>query len=308
MIDYKLLEACAEVIRHGSFEKAARALGLTQSAVSQRVKLLEDRIGQPLIMRTKPIAATQPGERILQHYQRVRLLEQELHDDVPDLVEGTGFGHIALAINADSLATWFMNVPKKLFDELNLLVDIKVEDEVLTHQSLQSGRVLGAVSTREIPVQGCKVRPLGIMRYIMVVSPGFAQKYFPDGVTPDALRQCPAVNFSEHDELQNQFFYRFFGLTPGEFPAHTMPSSQGFVTMAEQGIAYAVVEEHQAAPGILAGRLVQPCRYVIERPLFWHHWNMESRLFSRVNDIVRDEARRFLPTDGKNANNMEKHQ
>ena len=86
MIDYKLLEACAEVIRHGSFEKAARALGLTQSAISQRVKLLEDRIGQPVIMRTKPIAATQPGERLLQHYQRVRLLEQELRDDVPDLV------------------------------------------------------------------------------------------------------------------------------------------------------------------------------------------------------------------------------
>ncbi|OSQ38978.1 LysR family transcriptional regulator ArgP [Thalassospira mesophila] len=308
MIDYKLLEACAEVIRHGSFEKAARALGLTQSAISQRVKLLEDRIGQPLIMRTKPIAPTQPGERLLQHYQRVRLLEQELRDDVPDLIEGAGFGHIALAVNADSLATWFTNVPKKLFDELGLLVDIKVEDEVLTHQSLQSGRVLGAVSTREIPVQGCKVRSLGAMRYIMVVAPEFAAKYFPGGVDADALRRCPAVNFSEHDELQNQFFHRFFGVNPGEFPAHTMPSSQGFVTMAEQGIAYAVVEEHQAAPGLAAGRLVQPCAHVIERALFWHHWNMESRLLSRVNDIVRDEARQFLPRVGKNAHNIGKHQ
>jgi LysR family transcriptional regulator (chromosome initiation inhibitor) len=308
MIDYKLLEACAEVIRHGSFEKAARALGLTQSAISQRVKLLEDRIGQPVIMRTKPIAATQPGARLLQHYQRVRLLEQELRDDVPDLVEGTGFGHIALSVNADSLATWFVNVPEKLFNELGLLIDLKVEDEVITHQSLQSGRVLGAVSTREIPVQGCKVRPLGSMRYIMVVSPEFADKYFPQGVDSDALRRCPAVNFSEHDELQNQFLHRFFAINPGEFPAHTMPSSQGFVTMAEQGIAYAVVEEHQAAPGLAAGRLVQPCRHVIERPLFWHHWNMESRLLSRVNDIVRDEARQFLPPVGKNASKMEKRQ
>ncbi|WP_114088089.1 LysR family transcriptional regulator ArgP [Thalassospira profundimaris] len=308
MIDYKLLQACAEVIRHGSFEKAARALGLTQSAVSQRVKLLEDRIGQPLIMRTKPISPTQPGERLLQHYQRVHLLEQELRDDVPDVVEGGGYGHIALAVNADSLATWFQDVPKKLFDELSLLSDLKVQDEVLTHNLLQTGRVLGAVGTRDIPVQGCKLRALGSMRYIMVVSPGFAARFFPNGVTADALRACPAVNFSEHDELQNLFFYRFFGLEPGEFPAHTMPSSQGFVAMAEQGIAYAVVEEHQAEAGLAAGRLVQPCPHVIERPLFWHHWNMESRLLSRVTDIVCDEARRFLRQPSTKRHLAEKYQ
>jgi LysR family transcriptional regulator (chromosome initiation inhibitor) len=133
------------------------------------------------------------------------------------------------------------------------------------------------------------------MRYIMVVSPEFAARYFPDGVTAEALRQCPAVNFSEHDELQNEFFARFFGLAPGEFPAHTMPSSQGFVTMAEQGIAYAVVEEHQARPGLETGKLVQPCDYLIERPLYWHHWNMESTLLARVNEIVRDAAHRHLP-------------
>ncbi len=308
MIDYKLLEACAGVIQHGSFEKAARALGLTQSAVSQRVKLLEDRIGQPLIMRTKPIAPTQSGQRLLQHYQRVHLLEQELRDDVPDVVEGGGYGHIALAVNADSLATWFHGVPKKLFDELDLLSDLKVQDEILTHNLLQSGRVLGAVGTRDIPVQGCKLRSLGTMRYIMVVSPEFAARFFSNGVTADALRACPAVNFSEHDELQNQFLYRFFGLNPGEFPAHTMPSSQGFVSMAEQGAAYAVVEEHQAEPGLAAGRLVQPCPHVIERPLFWHYWNMESRLLSRVTDIVCEEARRFLHKQGKKGDLIENHQ
>ncbi|WP_417815101.1 LysR family transcriptional regulator ArgP [Thalassospira alkalitolerans] len=298
MLDYKLLQASAEVIRHGSFEKAARDLGLTQSAISQRVKLLEDRLGQPLIIRSKPIAATDAGKRLLQHYQRVNLLERELYEELPELQSGSHFGQIAIAVNADSLATWFVNVPKRLFEELGLLADLTVEDEALNHEALQAGTVLGAISLRAKPIQGCRVRSLGAMRYIMVASPAFCDRYFAKGVSADTLRACPAVNFSRHDELQNQYLSQYFGLAPGEFPAHTVPSSQGFVTVAEQGIAYAVVEEHQAAEGVRAGRLVQPCPHAIERPLYWHHWNMKSGLLAQVNDIVLSEARHYLPQIG----------
>ncbi len=295
MLDYKLLQASAEVIRHGSFEKAARELGLTQSAVSQRVKLLEERLGQPVIIRAKPIAATAAGQRLLAHYQSVRLLEQELQEELPDIQSDGGFGQVSLAINADSLATWFVDVPKHLFEELGLLVHLRVDDESLNHEALQDGTVLGAVSMRPNPIQGCRVRPLGLMRYVMVVSPEFNERYFANGVTPESLRACPAVNFSEHDELQNQFLKQYFGLNPGEFPAHMMPSSQGFVTVAEQGIAYAVVEQHQAEEGLRAGRLIRPCDYEIDRPLYWHHKTIQSRLLDQVNEIVISQARRFLP-------------
>jgi len=295
MLDYKLLQASAEVIRHGSFDKAARELGLTQSAVSQRVKLLEERLGQPVIIRAKPIAATSAGKRLLAHYQSVRLLEQELQDELPVIQTDGGFGQVALAVNADSLATWFVDVPKHLFERLGLLVHLSVDDESLNHTALQDGTVLGAVSMRPTPIQGCRVRPLGVMRYVMVVSPDFNERYFANGVTSAALRKCPAVNFSEHDELQNQFLKRYFGLNAGEFPAHTIPSSQGFVTVAEQGIAYAVVEQHQAEEGLKNGTLIQPCTHSIERPLYWHHKTIQSRLLDQVNDIVLTQARHFLP-------------
>ncbi|MFV1850698.1 MAG: LysR family transcriptional regulator ArgP [Thalassospira sp.] len=295
MLDYKLLQASAEVIRHGSFEKAARELGLTQSAVSQRVKLLEERLGQPVIIRAKPIAATAAGQRLLAHYQSVRLLERELQEELPDIQSDGGFGQVSLAINADSLATWFVDVPKHLFEELGLLVHLRVDDESLNHEALQDGTVLGAVSMRPNPIQGCRVRPLGLMRYVMVVSPEFNERYFANGVTAESLRACPAVNFSEHDELQNQFLKQYFGLNPGEFPAHMVPSSQGFVTVAEQGIAYAVVEQHQAEEGLRAGRLIRPCDYEIDRPLYWHHKTIQSRLLDQVNEIVISQARRFLP-------------
>lgn len=295
MLDYKLVQACAEVIHYGSFEKAARALGLTQSAVSQRVKLLEERLGQPLIVRAKPIFATSAGQRLLSHYQSVRLLEQDLGHELPELQPDGGFGQVTLAVNADSLATWFVDVPKLLFERLGVLVHLMVEDESLNHNTLQEGNALGAVSLRNSPIQGCRVRPLGVMRYCMVVSPAFNARYFKDGVTADALRACPAVNFSEHDELQNQFLHQYFGLSPGEFPAHTVPSSQGFVTLAEQGIAYAVVEQHQAEEGLQSGKLVRPCPFEIDRPLYWHHKTINSRLLDQVNEIVLSEARRHLP-------------
>ncbi len=283
------------MIRHASFEKAARELGLTQSAISQRVKLLEDRLGQPLIIRAKPIVATAAGQRLLQHYQSVRLLEQDLQDELPDIPSDGRFGQVALAVNADSLATWFANVPKRLFHDLELLVHLTVDDESLNHQALLDGTVLGAISLQSTPIQGCRARPLGKMRYVMVVSPEFEDRYFKDGVTADALRSCPAVNFSRYDELQNQYLKTYFGLNPGDFPAHTVPSSQGFVTVAEQGIAYAVVEIHQAEEGLRTGKLVQPCPHEIDRPLYWHHRTMKSKLLDRVNEAVLSEARRFLP-------------
>ena len=295
MLDYKLVQACAEVIHFGSFEKAARALGLTQSAVSQRVKLLEERFGQPLIVRAKPISATVAGQKLLAHYQSVRLLEQDLGNEVPDMPLDSGFGQVTLAVNADSLATWFVDVPKLLFTKLGLLVHLVVGDESLNHRALQEGNVLGAVSLRDTPIQGCRVRPLGLMRYVMVMSPAFRDRYFKDGVTREGLRACPAVNFSEHDELQNEFLHRYFGLNPGEFPAHTIPSSQGFVTLAEQGVAYAVVEQHQAEEGLKSGKLVRPCLFEIDRPLYWHHKTINSRLLDQVNEIVLTEARRNLP-------------
>jgi len=295
MLDYKLVQACAEVIHFGSFEKAARALGLTQSAISQRVKLLEERFGQPLIVRSKAIAPTAAGQRLLAHYQSVRLLEQDLGDELPDLQADSGYGQVTLAVNADSLATWFVDVPKVLFEKLGLLVHLVVDDESLNHQSLQDGNVLGAVSLRDTPIQGCRVRALGRMRYVMVVSPTFNDRYFKNGVTADALKACPAVNFSEHDELQNQFLHQYFGLNPGEFPAHTVPSSQGFVTLAEQGVAYAVVEQHQAEEGLRTGKLIRPCPFEIDRPLYWHHKTINSRLLNQVNEIVLSEARHHLP-------------
>ena len=53
MLDYAALSALAAVIEEGSFERAALALHVTPSAVSQRIRLLEERSGSPLVVVTR---------------------------------------------------------------------------------------------------------------------------------------------------------------------------------------------------------------------------------------------------------------
>lgn len=105
MLDYPLIAALAAVIREGSFEKAARSLHLSPSAVSQRVKLLEQRLGQVLVVRDSPCRATSAGLQLCRHAEQVSLLERELMASLPPRTGQGRPGHLRLAVNADSLST-----------------------------------------------------------------------------------------------------------------------------------------------------------------------------------------------------------
>ena len=79
-IDHAQLRALAAVIREGSFERAAQSLNVTASAVSQRVKALEDRVGRLLVKRSSPAVATTEGQVLVQLAEQTALLE---HDALP---------------------------------------------------------------------------------------------------------------------------------------------------------------------------------------------------------------------------------
>src|SRR6202040_2817486 len=111
MLDYASLAAVAVVVREGSFERAARALNVTPSAVSQRVKQLEERLGGVLIIRGQPCVATEMGRLICRHVEQVGMLEHELYGMLPRLASPESADErvtIRVAVNADSLGTWFI--------------------------------------------------------------------------------------------------------------------------------------------------------------------------------------------------------
>ena len=276
MLDYKLIEALALVAQGGGFDKAATALHITQSAVSQRVKLLEEQMGQILVARTAPPRLTSAGRNLLKHYLQVKRLEDDLFGE---MAQQAGYTPIAVALNADSLATWFLDAIQSFVVKEDVLLDIRVDDQEQTHQLLKDGAVVGCISTKEQPLQGCRIDYLGQMNYQMFASPEFAKKWFPLGLTLADVCSAPAIIFNRKDELHKKLFQLVLGQVPDSIPTHYVPSAEKFVDFIGMGLGYGMLPRQQSAPFTKNGRLVDLApAHTIPVKLYWHCWNLNSKL------------------------------
>lgn len=289
MFDYKLLAALAAVVEQAGFERAAQVLGLSQSAVSQRIKLLEARVGQPVLVRTTPPAPTEIGRRLLNHVQQVRLLERDLQGQVPGLDEQTLPERLRIAINADSLATWWAAATADFCATRQVLMELVVEDQEVGLKRMRAGEVAACVCAAERTVAGARSLALGSMRYRALASPAFIARHFAAGVSADALVRAPAIVYGPDDQLQHRYLAGL-GVT-GAFAYHLCPSSEGFVRLAEGGLGWGLVPELQVREELASGRLVDllPERF-IDVPLYWHHWRNGGELLSELTERLRRAA------------------
>lgn len=296
MLDYTLLETLAAADREGSVEGAARALHLTPSAVSQRLRLLEERVGAVLLVRGRPCAATPAGRQLCRHVERVALLEREVAQELPAL--GTGGGRPAatlrVAVNADSLGTWFVPAVARFAAAGDAVVDVAVDDEGHTADWLRTGRVLAAVTATAAPVQGCRTQALGRMRYLATASPAFAARHFPAGVTEAALAAAPTLVFDPRDGLQRRWM-RSVVHRELDSPTHRLPSTQAFLDAALAGLAWCMNPELLARPHLEAGRLVELAPGTpIDVALHWQHPRLAPPILDRLTAAVAAGARAAL--------------
>ncbi|WP_106477187.1 LysR family transcriptional regulator ArgP [Phytohalomonas tamaricis] len=298
MLDYKLLEALGAVVDQAGFERGAQFLGLTQSAVSQRIKLLEARLGQPVLVRTPKIAPTELGRRLLNHVQQVRLLEHDLLDCVPAL--GEREQRLRIALNADSLATWWPDAVSDFGRQHNVLFDLIIEDQETALNRMRDGEVAACLCATPRSVQGARVHPLGGMRYIPLASPEFVEQYFPEGLDRRAMTEAPALVFGPDDRLQHRYMAQK-GVT-ASFPHHLCPSSEGYVRMAIAGLGYGLIPELQARHAIDSGDLI-----VLENessvvvPLYWHYWRQGGQVLEALTHHLAKVSPRWLtPLDTEN--------
>ncbi|MEH6566164.1 MAG: LysR family transcriptional regulator ArgP [Halopseudomonas sp.] len=287
MLDYKLLAALAAVVEQGGFERAAASLGLSQSAISQRIKLLESRLGSPVLVRMSPPQATAAGQRLLNHVQQVRLLERDLRTDLPEIDTQAGMSRLRVALNADSLATWWAQAVSGWCCAERVLLDLQVEDQDVGLRRMRNGEVAACVCATEQPVAGARSLLLGQMPYLAVASREFIVRHFPAGVEVARLPRIPAVVFGPDDQLQHRFM-QALGL-PGEFEYHLCPSSEGFVRLLSAGIGWGMVPAMQVAEQLRSGEL---CELVPGRPqevaLYWHYWRHGGHLLEGLtNELAR---------------------
>ena len=257
MLDYAGLSALAAVAREGSFERAARALHVTPSAISQRIRLLEEKVGCALIVRGQPCVPTGTGRRLCQHVERVQLLEQDLEGIVPALApEGITRVTLPIAVNADSLATWLAPAIAAFAADNPVLMDVAVDDQDHTGEWLRSGAVLAAVTATARPAAGCNSQQLGAIRYIAAASPAFVARYFSAGVGAASLAKAPSLLFNSKDELQSRWARRVCHREV-DLPKHTLPSSQAFVTATLAGMGWGMQAQAMIAGHLEDGSLVE---------------------------------------------------
>lgn len=300
MLDYKLIEALAMVVEEGGFEKAARRLHLTQSAVSQRVRQLEDQAGGILLVRSNPPAPTPAGLRMIKHFLKVKALEDDL-SDLYDAQVGEVYSTLAIGLNGDSLATWFMDSVREFLDSEQVLLDLRADDQDQTHRMLRDGEVTGCISTKSRPMQGCRLDYLGAMDYRMLAAPGFMAKWFSGGLTVESARRAPIVIFNRRDNLHSGFFRKALGAEVEQLSMHYLPSAERFVDFIARGHAYGMLPDHQSRGLVESGRLkeVAPgCAVPVH--LYWHCWNVRSRLLESFSRHLVQNAGRMLKRSGSN--------
>ncbi|MDH6537609.1 LysR family transcriptional regulator (chromosome initiation inhibitor) [Streptomyces sp. SPB4] len=284
------------VVDEGTFDAAASALHVTPSAVSQRVKSLEQRTGRVLLMRTKPVRPTESGEVVIRFARQLARLERDARAELGmGAADGLGPVRLPMAVNADSLATWFLPALTRVPQDPPVCFELYREDEGHTTALLREGQVMAAVTSSPDPVAGCTVRALGLVRYLAVASPGFAARYL-TGATARDLCEAPLIVFDRRDELQDAFVR---GLTDGASGAsrarHHVPTSEGFRDAVAAGLGWGLVPQTQADPLIRSGRLLElaPER-PLDVPLYWQQWKLDSPALALVARVIAESAQESL--------------
>lgn len=294
--EYPLLEALAAVVREGTFEAAARSLNITQSAVSQRLKLLEEKAGAVLIVRGRPCVATEFGQQLYRHVEQVHLLEHDLRKSLT-AIEDPSSGNpavIRIAVNSDSLATWFPEVVQRAGSELNIHFDIIPDDQEHTAERLRSGEALAAVTTEANPLQGCRRVPLGAMEYVAVATPRFVAANFPDGVSRELVSKTTHLVFGRKDLLPQQWLLNAFG-EPTPLVGHLLPSFSGYLACCLNGAGWGMNPRSSVESHLDDGTLLElvPGASVIV-PLYWQSSGPGSEIMKVLSSIVVEVARKHL--------------
>lgn len=285
MLDYRGIEALYTVQELQSFESAAKKLHITQSAVSQRIKTLENHYGEPVLIRTLPYKPTKLGEYLIGHFKHICLLEESLNQQ---LAHTTANPHISIALNRDSLEIWFLDVIEHtdIFKDISL--EIIADDQELTLEYFRKGLASACLSTSEKAIIGGKAIFVGNMEYILAASPKFIKKYFSDKNQKRCLLSAPAIKFDKNDIMHERYLEKFFGLNGNDVQFHIVPSVRGFKKFALLGYGYGLIPKLDIQAELKSNKLQQLFEdKTLKIPLYWHYWDIESKFYKKFNtDII----------------------
>lgn len=273
------MDTLLAIVEEGSFEVAAAVLGISPSAVSQRIKALESSTGRVLLRRTVPVTPTEAGEILVQTARRMALIRAEAQTQLDAQLRNVP---LSVAVNADSLHTWFMPVLRNVAALADAAIRVRVEDENATLGMLRRGDVMGAITNEPDPVAGCESSLVGTMRYYAMASPRME-------IGPwDTM---PLVLFSQQDPLLKQAL-RARGLAVGDVRGRVsyVPDINAYNESVRVGLGWGMIPEIQAHELLAAGELVIIDDAPLDMDLYWQRWKLESALLEQLTEFVYEAA------------------
>jgi LysR family transcriptional regulator, chromosome initiation inhibitor len=295
VLDREQLETFATIVAEGSFERAAVVLNVSRGAVSQRIKALEETVATVLLIRERPVVPTTAGELLLRHVKALRISEQATLKALRPPSETAMLVAVAVAVNADSLATWFPNVLWSLLTHRRIAIEILTDDQTQTLSRLIRGEVVGCVSTEPKAAPSFVARPLGTMEYRCYATPQFAAAHFPQGLSVPAVLRAPAVVFNRKDTLHDEFLRAVFGFSVERYARHYLPAPGTLLQALREGVGYGLAPVMQVhGLGDSHGLVDLAPRHPVVVQLYWHHWEHEPPLSQEITQQVITRARALL--------------
>jgi DNA-binding transcriptional LysR family regulator len=196
-MDTRQLAAFCTVVERKSFSRAAEQLGLTQPAVSQQIRSLEQRFGRQLLDRSgRRVEPTEAGRRLYRRAQRLLALEQQLVDEVVAETDGElagtveigastgpGGGVVPLLLCEFQLRNPRVEVALSVFDTQRVV-------ELVAERELELG-VVGAAR----PHRSVVFEPLFRDEVVLVCAPG--HRFAGKRLSLEQLRDEPLVVMQE---------------------------------------------------------------------------------------------------------------
>jgi LysR family transcriptional regulator (chromosome initiation inhibitor) len=278
----------AAIVAQGSFDAAANHLSVTASAVSQRIRALEVAVGRPVLRRTRPIELTESGQAVVRFARQLEMLSADLADELqPGNPQADT--RLTLVINSDSLHTWALAGLAAVAGTVQL--EILREDQDYSLELLRSGAAAAAITATAKPAPGCTSRRLGVMRYLPVCTPSFAETWFDGGATAESLAKAPVIIFDRKDDLQDRYLRRFSRKTL-QPPRHYVPAAHEFGEAIRLGMGWGLLPEIEIGDDLEQRTLktLAPKSFV-DVPLHWQQWRYGSAVLDGVAAAIQDAAR-----------------
>jgi LysR family glycine cleavage system transcriptional activator len=247
LIELRAFEAAA---RHMSFKEAAAELGVTPTAISHQIRLLEGHCGQPLFRRRpRPLQLSPAG---LQIYPVVNECLARMAAAVAGATVGTRGGRLRITGTNAFVARWLVpRLPLWRTLHPHLHLDVIGTDEVL---NLKTGEADIAIRYARSPPPDVQSVELSCDRFLVVGSPGLVG-HVTDNLSPADLATFPLIGYAWPSTDTNAPTWRRWEIAAREKYA-LVPPLGNLVSLSFR-------EEPHAIAALLAGQGIALCSDII---------------------------------------------